>query len=244
MTCIELRSYLEYLVPANSVDHGYSAEAAEHIRICEECSRFAGEQTEVRSLLNLVRDAAPHISPSLDSTILANFRKRVEPVPVSGVVAFRRRSAPLFWRGAIAAVILLVVMLPWAYRRRDTARRSLPTANTVALSGPTATENSATNVVKEGSPANGTVPHRARRKSARPAAAAPAAVASTQFPAGFDSLMYCDRLSCAGTMEVIRMQLPTGVPGPGSARQSSQGIVYADVVIGSDGVARGIRFVE
>lgn len=240
MTCIELRSYLEDLAPANSGDHGYSPEVAEHLSLCEECRRFAGEQTEVRSLLNLVRDSTPPVSPSLDAAILANFRKRV---PVSGVVAFRRRPVPLFWRGAIAAVILLIVMLPWAYRRSGTAKHS-PPADTVASSGATATGNSATTVAKENNPAKGTLQHRARRKSGRPAAAAPAAVASTQFPAGFDSLMYCDRLSCAGTMEVIRMQLPTGVPGRAPSRQPSQGIVYADVVIGSDGVARGIRFVE
>jgi hypothetical protein len=244
MTCAELRSYLEELASANSGVQGYSAEVTEHIRICEECSRFAGEQNEVKGLLKLVRDAAPQVSPLLDSAILANFRKRVERAPVSGVVAFRRRSAPLFWRGAIAAAILLVVMLPWAYRRSDTAKHSLSTVDLVAPSKPMPAENTASSIVKENSPAKGMLPHRARRKSARPAAATPAAVASTRFPAGFDSLMYCDPLSCAGTMEVIRMQLPTGVLGRRSARQPSQGIVYADVVIGSDGVARGIRFVE
>ncbi len=244
MTCIELRSYLEELAFTNSGDHEYSAEVAEHIRICEECSRVAGEQTEVRGLLNLVRDSTPQISPSLDSAILADFRERVERVPASGVLAFGSRSAPLFWRGAIAAVILILVILPWAYRRRDTAKYSPPTVDKVALSEPTATENSATNVVKENSPAKGLLPHRAKRNSRPAASAAPASVVSTQFPAGFDSLMYCDPLSCAGTMEVIRMQLPTGVSTRGSARQPSQGIVYADVVIGSDGVARGIRFVE
>jgi hypothetical protein len=244
MTCTELRSYLEELASANSGDHEYSAEVAEHIRICEECSRVAGEQTEVIGFLKLVRDAAPEISPGLDSAILANFRKRVERMPVSGAVAFRRRSASLFWRGALAAVILIVVMLPWAYRRNATAKHSLLTVEKLASSEPTATENSAPNIVKQNSPAKGLLPHRAQRKSHPAAAAVPATVASTQFPAGFDSLMYCDPLSCAGTMEVIRMQLPTGVPRRGSARQPSQGIVYADVVIGSDGVARGIRLVE
>ena len=244
MTCTELRSHLEELASATSRDHEYATEAAEHIRICEECSRFAGEQTEVRGLLNLIRDSTPQISPSLDSAILATFRERVERAPVSGVLAFGRRSAPLFWRGAIAAVILLVVMLPWAYRRRDTAKHSLPTVDVAAPSQPTLVENSASNFVKEKSPAKGLLPHRARRKSRPAAAAVPAAAASTQFPAEFDRLMYCDPLSCAGTMEVIRLQLPTGVRGRASARQQSQGIVYADVVIGSDGVARGIRFVE
>jgi hypothetical protein len=244
MTCTDLRSHLENLAAANSGDPEYSAEVAEHIRTCEECSRFAGEQTEVRGLLNLVRDAAPQISPSLDSAILASFRKRVERAPVSGVVAFRRLPSS-FWRGAIAAVILLVMMLPWAYRRSGTSKRSVPTVDVETSSRPQPRPNEkSTNIVQESRPVKDTLPQRARRKLPPPAAAVPATVASTQFPAGFDSLMYCDPLSCAGTMEVIRMQLPTGVSTRGSARQPSQGIVYADVVIGSDGVARGIRFVE
>src|SRR5437588_8590710 len=115
MTCLELRSYLEELTSAHSGDHEYSAEVAEHIRICEECSRVAGEQTEVIGFLRVVRDAAPEISPGLDSAILASFRKRTERAPVSPVAGFRRLSSNLLWRVAIVAVILLVVMLPWAY---------------------------------------------------------------------------------------------------------------------------------
>jgi len=245
MTCIELRCYLqnEDLALAKSGDDGYSAEVAEHIRICEECCRFAGEQSEVRGLLNLVRDSTPQTSPSLDSAVLANFRKRVELVPVPGVVASRRLPTSLFWRSAIAAVILLVIMLPWAYRRIGMSRRPVqPVRAVVPL--PTPAANSTSEVAKEGRPAStASAPRRAKRKAVARATESAAAVAPAPFPRGFNRLMYCDPLSCEGTMEVIRMQLPADLSTRPSAGHGER-VVFADFIVGSDGVARGIRLVE
>jgi hypothetical protein len=64
------------------------------------------------------------------------------------------------------------------------------------------------------------------------------------FPTRFQSLMYCDQISCPGAMEVIRVQLPSPVMGltPTSARMG--GAVSADILVGPDGIARGIRVVE
>ena len=63
-------------------------------------------------------------------------------------------------------------------------------------------------------------------------------------PPDFRSLMYCDELSCSGPMEVIRMQLPASdlLFAPGS--NSANGTVLADVLVGPDGIARGIRIVQ
>jgi hypothetical protein len=56
--------------------------------------------------------------------------------------------------------------------------------------------------------------------------------------------MYCDQISCSDSMDVIRVQLPSPVMGitPASARMG--GVVSADVLVGPDGIARGIRVVE
>jgi hypothetical protein len=55
--------------------------------------------------------------------------------------------------------------------------------------------------------------------------------------------MYCDELSCGGAMDVIRVQLPASTAALAPAL-SSGGPVFADVLVGSDGIARGIRVVE
>jgi hypothetical protein len=55
--------------------------------------------------------------------------------------------------------------------------------------------------------------------------------------------MYCDALSCPDTMDLILVQVPTtAMPGQISAFVDPSGSVTADVLVGADGIARGIRF--
>lgn len=62
-------------------------------------------------------------------------------------------------------------------------------------------------------------------------------------PDGFRSLMYCDELSCGGAMDVLRIQLPPSAIGLMTAEPSGN-VVSADVLVGADGIARGIRIVR
>jgi hypothetical protein len=55
--------------------------------------------------------------------------------------------------------------------------------------------------------------------------------------------MYCDALSCPEAMDLIRVQVPTAaMPGQVSGFIDPSGSVTADVLVGADGIARGIRF--
>jgi hypothetical protein len=57
--------------------------------------------------------------------------------------------------------------------------------------------------------------------------------------------MFCDELSCVGDMDVVRVQLPSAVvPRRASALPQPTGFVNADVLVGPDGIARGIRVEE
>jgi hypothetical protein len=69
----------------------------------------------------------------------------------------------------------------------------------------------------------------------------PAPVAASALPPGFHSLMFCDELSCGEALEVIRVQLPSSA---GMLAASGGQPVFADVLVGPDGIARGIRVVE
>jgi len=64
------------------------------------------------------------------------------------------------------------------------------------------------------------------------------------FPTSFKSLMYCDPFSCPGAMDVIHVQLPAPILGLMPASVRASGVVSADVLVGPDGIARGIRVVE
>jgi len=55
---------------------------------------------------------------------------------------------------------------------------------------------------------------------------------------GYVAMMLCDPLMCSGDEQVVRMELPAAQDG------SSQQTVLADVVIGSDGLIRGMRIVN
>jgi hypothetical protein len=244
MTCVETRAYFENVAFENDQCCDHSAEVAEHVRTCADCNRFIGERSELNRRLSLVRDAAPQISSTLDSAVLANFRGRTErlivsnptqlPIPVS------RPSA--LWLGAFAAVVLGAVVLAVTYRRATphggavrAPRPVMVSQSTHAVSAPPAP--------KEVAPVGRIPPsHHAKRMASAPVAAL--AVQHDSFPAGFASLMYCDQLSCGEPMEIIRMQLPTSIAGHPSAWPRRDSAVYADVLIGSDGVARGIRMVE
>jgi len=56
--------------------------------------------------------------------------------------------------------------------------------------------------------------------------------------------MYCDALSCGGAMQLIRVQLPSSAAAFEPAAATPYGTIYADVLVGSDGIARGIRVVQ
>ena len=56
--------------------------------------------------------------------------------------------------------------------------------------------------------------------------------------------MYCDELSCDGGMEVVRVQLPSLPAGLMPVPTAGNRVVTADVLVGADGFARGIRIVH
>lgn len=246
MTCTELRARIENSATASMQAALQHSEVVDHARTCAGCTRFIGEQADLIRLLNLARDAAPEISPAVDSAVLAAFHRRPEPVAV-GSNPFRKPMglpANLLWRGAAAAGILAAAMGVIAYRK---AALSGPATPAPAAIHPASTPASIPAVAKKISPAKPEKSnHRARRTASAPLAVAAAvpATARRSFPEGFTGLMYCDQLNCGGPMDVVRMQLPALADGhaPGSRRMND--VVYADVLIGSDGVARSIRIVQ
>jgi hypothetical protein len=75
-------------------------------------------------------------------------------------------------------------------------------------------------------------------------AAVSSASMNNPVPEGFRSLMYCDELSCGGAMDVLRIELQPSDAGLIAAAPQSGSVVSADVLVGADGIARGIRIVR
>jgi hypothetical protein len=269
MTCNEIRSYFERQEPVAGRGD-LAAAVASHLRACPSCGPEFQAQIELLGILNLVRDSAPATSPSLDSAVLESFRARRAYVATPKAVSFFRRPAtPLLWRCAIAALVVLAAMILFAYRRsaprpameagrfvpqaspaKDLPQKGLPQKDSFqnALSS-----NAAANPPARQSP----VPVGPNLRTARTArtertertaqtATRRTALAANQrhaWPVDFNGLMYCDSLSCSEGMEIIRMQLPAPPPqSPGAA--GAHNPVFADVVVGPDGIARGFRMVR
>lgn len=245
MRCNEFRGRFEIYAPADVP--GGSGELAEHLRACTDCRRHFEMQEELRRHLRLLRDSTPGPPPWLGTKVLANYREYLagRTSPAAPAPPRKRMAPPMLWvSGTVAATLLLAAMLTLAgknihhlaparaIRPADVAESRLPkTASAGITEGITE---------KTGWQGERAAVHRGRRQ---PAVVSVARTVGPQ-PDGFSSLMYCDPLSCPDAMEIIRVQLPTSGTGLESSPASASGIVMADVIVGSDGIARGIRIVE
>jgi hypothetical protein len=235
MTCHELRLYFED--PLHR-DAKFPPEA-EHLAHCTECARFVEARRELGAGLRLVRESAPEPSAALAASVFANYRRRITGDPPL-VRPRTHRFAVVCWATAAAAVLALSAVLLHPARRLETSNVKIESAQP-PIAQPGISENGA-NRVRWTKAASSP---KTRLRSARQPRRAPQ-LATTRSPASedFRSLMYCDALSCGGAMQLIRVQLPSSAAAFEPAAALPYGAIYADVLVGSDGIARGIRVVR
>jgi hypothetical protein len=244
MNCDELLySYFENdAAPlANMNSNGVPAEIAAHIRVCEDCRNFVDAQRELGARLRLLRDSAPQISSCVDSAVLVSFRQRVDrPMASTGSTVPHEpasRFATIMRRGGLAAAMVVTLLL--AGKRKPAPVIHDGAKQAAILRHPVSMDDKLTSSGETSRAPGRKPPTHPRRHRVTGAP-----VMSNSLPSGFQSLMYCDRLSCAGTMDVIRMQLPASAEGSTPRSGAGNGAVLADVLVGADGIARAIRIVE
>jgi hypothetical protein len=232
MTCQKLRLYFED--PLRS-DVQFGVET-EHLFRCAECARFVDTQRQMAAGLSRLREAVPQFPERLDASVLANYRgDATSGLPVSKTTGARQSITMLCMTGATAAMVVAIFIFVSTPR----AANPIPgphRAESIAVSQAIA-RNATPSFLR---PAKVRRPHPVRsRRSALPVVAQDSSLAPD-----FRSLMYCDALSCGGVMELIRVQLPSAGMSPNRASSGRGGTVMADVLVGPDGIARGIRIVE
>jgi len=229
MTCQELRQNFEGPL---RMDAGGGVEA-EHLANCAECARFVELRCELVAGLRLVRESAPELPAALEDAVLTKYRSQLAgPRPASSFTPWRRRLAATF---AAAALTVVAALAFHPKPRTDTSVARVQTAQVVSVpQRPTAI-----NIPKiaRSRPISSHPARRERVVQPLPAGNSPAS-------ADFRGLMYCDPLSCGGAMQLIRVQLPSFAVALAPSEATSNGVVYADVLVGSDGIARGIRVVQ
>lgn len=243
MTCKELRWYFE--------DHLRDAEVRsargsvlEHVATCADCRSFVCDQRELGRSLSQIRESAGSVPQSLDDSILLSYRRHMTEQSTPHRAAGGRFHRRLAWGFAALAAGMLVVAVFLMRSRHETTNAVVHPASTETATVPIT-------IPTAGIPE---MPKSAKRKNVvakRVPALAPERMASLPvrtvrtLPEGFHSLMYCDELSCPQDMEMIRVQLPSSaMPRQVSGFIQASSSVTADVLVGPDGIARGIRFEE
>ena len=247
MTCEELRWYFEDHLRDAEVRSNHSA-VAEHVATCADCSLLVEEQRTLGENLRLVRESVPPVSEAVDATVVLHYRQYlVEERTHSGTTGVYRFLPGSAWAWTAIAAAVLVGVSFWLFSGRKTVTTTQPTAAhqpTEAPIAPVVTQNPAAPVVKTAK-RRSAAPLRLSQARSEQRPAGNTVRAGRSLPDGFRSLMYCDALSCPEDMQVIRVQLPSAaMPRPASGFIQPVRSVTADVLVGADGIARGIRFEE
>ena len=236
MNCKEFHSYFEKFAGYELENATSSAAAAEHLVVCVDCQQFVDRESDLRKSLQSVRAAVPQVPAALDTSVLKYYRQHIQQSRAAA--SFRQgMRAPMIIRwgfGFAGAVLIAAVAL--VLPRRTTTMSTAPRMVKPGLVTPAQSRNG--DIYSRGQATS-----LKRKAVARPShrtAMSTTASAGDSIPAEFGSVMYCDQLSCAGAMDIIRVQLAAPTP-PASFADRGNEPVYADVLVGADGIARGIR---
>jgi hypothetical protein len=244
MTCQEIRAHFQgdHFAAVNPLCE--SAAFSEHVAKCGECNRFIEEQKELAKYFLLLRESTPATSAPLDASVLAAYRLYIAERPHRGAVFSASQIGTLGafrWAAAIAFALIVggaVLLLISGHQSRvDQVSTERPR---VIL--PAGVANAKDRAAEPGSVLQ--KPNSTVRSTKHASHAIPVGLPEDWSSSGFQELMYCDQLSCPEAMDVIRLQLPSAAVGFGPTTSKASDFVYADVLVGPDGIARGIRVLE
>lgn len=245
MNCRDIRSHFADHAVLNEFRNGTS-ELAEHLAACSECRRLIRMQKEVRQRLDLLKKAASSVPASLDEVVLTGFRKVIAEQRLSReAVAIRliRTSPVLRATLAVAALVVIGAIGFGVYGTPTNSGRKMPVNSPTQIHRSTEQANREP-VAKSATIGQQATSTRKQKKISREFAAAkttiPVGSHAAPLPGDFRSLIYCDELICDGGMEIVHVQL-AAVGRPVRASVPGGRLISADVLVGADGVARGIR---
>ena len=192
------------------------------------------EPARVQALLRLsAAEAEP--SAQLRTRVLTRFEKRMAC-----------KNSAWMWLAptTAAAVIVIVVLIAIGYSKLRAPQHPAPLPIVASKIPDLRLAMPAPQVRIEPTPALKAARTRSQhRPTDRLATKEPAA--TTESPiAQFDSLMYCDPFSCGDSMQVIRLEMPAASVGRAYRPLARNGFVSAEVIVGTDGLTRAVRFTK
>lgn len=266
MKCERFQVIAAALARNEIMDAEERARALAHAAACERCEQVLTLQSRLsEGLVSLAQETKATQAPSaVEDKVLAAYRERtrVLPVPASPL---RRR----FWISAAAAVLLLAVgLLGWRWYVASMSQQpgQASSQNAAANIGATAPVKPPVVAVSPSQPPNASTPLGSRRFQSRKhstthaqprldvakrATAQPSLSAATQelkeITTAFVPLGYGSALDLQDGGQMVRVELPRSVLArfglPMNMNRANEKI-KADVLVGADGLARAIRFVQ
>jgi hypothetical protein len=260
MNCQQFDQIVVDLDRCAGAEDGTSQGAVDHARSCPRCALRLSDQRKLAVALRAVSAAASNeqAPAHVEDSLLRAFRARFDASPQATAVqpASPRRSGAVawpVWAVAAAAMLLLGFVAIWRLQPTSPARSSER-----ASSPPPITNKKAEKLTAVGNGETHTTSAVVRHGVSRPSqaakygtpsrlVAAPDEAAATEVTTRFYPLPYGSGLDLDEGWGLVRVQVPRaslaslGVPVSGG---SADEMLTADVVVGQDGLARGIRFVQ
>ncbi len=256
MNCQQFDEVVVDLARARIADAGRQEGALDHARSCPRCAARLSDQSKLTVALRAVSAAWNEQAPAgVERALLSAFRAEFNasgPANPVGAASPRRGGAAVWrvWTVAAAATLLLGLVAAWKLRPvQPVGRASSPQVTNKKTADVAAVGNgetqSASAVVRHAMP-------RSRRAAKHGApsklVATPEKTAATEATTRFYPLPYGSGLGLDEGWALVRVEVrrsslaSLGVPV--SAGSAAGEMLTADVVVGQDGLARGIRFVQ
>ncbi len=235
MTCQEFHCHLEISTDSQVQARNFSDDAVAHVNMCAGCKALIDQRVELTANLRRVRDSLPEIAAYLDAAVVAGFRNQIT-TPTTSRFHMRRRSLATIGYSAVLAAAVVIGLLLLPVRKPTSPIAPHPTRAVSVGESPKATIKGAL----QQQIAKRSVGLRAHYDKRVPRSAS-GVDNNSPLISGFTGLIYCDQLSCGGEMQMLRLQVPRSTLGLPSAPNHTGGTVFADVLVGPDGIARGIR---
>ena len=257
MNCQRFESVVSELARGQMMAAEQRGEALAHSDACEQCAvRLRDEEMLTRGLRSLAVEMESLEAPAgIETKLLAEFRNR-SAAPVTSISAPRRQVNARYWLSAVAAILLIAIAIVAIRSRTDdknerNARQvEAPKPAGVQEAPPEKQQpvNENSFAVNDPEPQRNIVPQ--KRRSNRVNRTRPAVMANhvtNEIATDFMPLGYMNAASLQDGGQIIRVELRRsalanfGVP-VNMDRYNEK--VKADVLLGVDGMARAIRFVQ
>ncbi len=243
MNCHRFEMIVNDLARNQPLDAATCDRALAHAKICPQCAaRFAGERAVTAGLQAVAEsDGDQQAPPLIEAALRRAFRERASVVNASAI-----RSAPAragdwtHWAAGTAATILVALSVLWPLGRQEQLSDALQEARSRLGENVSAQQGARPAAVRRSANLR---PHTASPGEDMPELDRRAPGISTPFL----PFLYADDLMPLETGQVVRIEMPRtalesfGLP---MSEDRSAGRIQVDVLLGEDGLARGIRLLH